>query len=75
MHSVLSNAMFSIKKNPYHHILIQAVCDAYLRFTYIDAHWPGAQNDSYIFKRSTLAERCEGGHMRGYWLLGDSGYV
>lgn len=54
-------------------LLFQAVCDAFLRFTHVDARWPGSSNDAYVLRRSLIGMEGEAGTFQGHWLLGDSG--
>lgn len=54
-------------------INVQATCDASLKFTSIDASWPGSVHDSRIFRNSSVCSVLAEGH-HGALLLGDSGY-
>lgn len=54
---------------------VQAICDNNLLFTNVVARWPGSVHDSRVFKMSEVCSRLEAGELRGYWLVGDSGYA
>nr|CAD7434734.1 unnamed protein product [Timema monikensis] len=54
------------------------VCDAYMKILNVNARYPGATHDSFIFANSNLRRALQEVHRRNnngsMWLLGDSGY-
>ena len=58
----------------YHAINAMFVCRADMRFTYVDASFPGATQDAAVFRESRLREALTGGCIPQGFLLGDSGY-
>lgn len=67
------NAYFNRKK--FHSIVLQAVCDADLKFTHINVGWPGRVHDAKVLRNSGLWNtgfvRCENGR---YHIIGDAAY-
>ena len=61
-----------INRNNYASHNVQATCDAYNRFTSVDASWPGSSHDSLIFTASGLREILI--RFPGKCVIGDKGY-
>jgi hypothetical protein len=57
-------------------VVVQAMCDASYRFTFVSAISPGSTHDSAAFAMSSLFEKLrEGALPPGYWIAGDEAYV
>lgn len=52
---------------------IQIIADADHNIMYVDATVPGSQNDQFVFDQSNLRIAIDGGHLRDYQILADSG--
>ncbi|KAJ8940307.1 hypothetical protein NQ314_010754 [Rhamnusium bicolor] len=67
-----------LNRKGYHSLNVQIICDATMKILNINANFPGASHDSFIWRQSQvrnfLLEKYNNGEMRGTWLLGDSGY-
>ncbi|XP_052234177.1 putative nuclease HARBI1 isoform X2 [Dreissena polymorpha] len=66
------NPQTYVCRKGYHAVNIQAVVDSSLRFTNVNAKWPGSTHDATVFDNSSLKD-----HLainKPGWLLGDSGY-
>ncbi|XP_050339006.1 putative nuclease HARBI1 [Bactrocera neohumeralis] len=70
-----------LNRKAFYSINVEAVCDHRLRFTFINAKFPGATYDSGIWATSDLREDLIRQHTntseqqrRESWLLGDQGY-
>ena len=59
----------------FHALNVQAVCDAYKRYTYCAIDMPGSTHDSRAFANSSLAHAISTGCIpEPYYLLGDAAY-
>jgi hypothetical protein len=57
-------------------IVVQAMCDASYRFSFISAIAPGSTHDSVAFRMSALYDILKAGSLDpGYWIAGDDAYV
>nr|CAI5858519.1 unnamed protein product [Callosobruchus analis] len=66
-----------INRKGYHSKNIQIICDYDLKILNINARFPGATHDAFIWRNSCVREELETCYTRGdriSWLLGDSGY-
>ncbi|XP_067648044.1 putative nuclease HARBI1 [Eurosta solidaginis] len=70
-----------LNRKGYYSINVEAVCDHRLRFTFLNANFPGATHDSGIWATSDLREYLIRKHnasstsnQRESWLIGDQGY-
>nr|CAI5867917.1 unnamed protein product [Callosobruchus analis] len=66
-----------INRKGYHSKNIQIICDYDLKIFNINALFPGATHDAFIWRNSCVREELETCYTRGErtsWLLGDSGY-
>lgn len=60
-----------------HTINAQAICDPDLKILNINARYPGARHDAYIWSNSPVRrvmERRYNNEERNTWLIGDDGY-
>jgi DDE superfamily endonuclease len=57
-------------------IVVQAMCDASYRFSFISAIAPGSTHDSVAFRMSALYDILKAGALApGYWVAGNDAYV
>ncbi|KAJ8912701.1 hypothetical protein NQ315_012255 [Exocentrus adspersus] len=67
-----------LNRKGYHSLNVQIICDARMKILNINANFPGASHDSFIWRQSQvrdfLLQQYHNGEMRGTWLLGDAGY-
>jgi DDE superfamily endonuclease len=57
-------------------IVVQAMCDASYRFTFVSAISPGSTHDSVAFRMSSLYDLLTSAALApGYWIAGDEAYV
>ncbi|XP_052242426.1 putative nuclease HARBI1 [Dreissena polymorpha] len=66
------NSQTYVCRKGYHAVNIQAVVDSSLRFTNVNAKWPGSTHDATVFDNSSLKDHLATN--KPGWLLGDSGY-
>ncbi|XP_018568688.1 putative nuclease HARBI1 [Anoplophora glabripennis] len=67
-----------VNRKHYHSINTQLICDSDLRILNVNARYPGSTHDSFIWNNSrvkTVMENIYRGDLRGFYLLGDSGYA
>lgn len=67
-----------LNRKGYYSLNVQIICDADLKILSVNANYPGANHDSYIWRQSIvcnfLLQQYLGNILRGTWLIGDSGY-
>ncbi|XP_046612245.1 putative nuclease HARBI1 [Neodiprion virginianus] len=65
-----------VNHHGYHSLNVQAICDPNLKILNINARYPGARNDSYIWSTSPVRRIMEREYNRGErtFLIGDQGY-
>lgn len=63
-----------VSRKSYHAINAMFVCRPDLRFTYVDATFPGATQDAAVFRESQLRQGFINRSVPQGFLLGDSGY-
>jgi hypothetical protein len=57
-------------------IVVQAMCDASYRFSFVSAVAPGCTHDSVAFRMSAFSDLLKSGALaRDYWIAGDEAYV
>lgn len=69
-----SNEHVFVCRKSYHAINAMFVCRPDLRFTYVDASFPGATQDAAVFRESSLRQAFIDRSIPHGFLLGDSGY-
>ncbi|XP_024873458.1 putative nuclease HARBI1 [Temnothorax curvispinosus] len=66
-----------VNHNGYHSINVQMICDPTLKILNVNARFPGARHDAYIWSSSAARGVMERAYNRGErrtYLIGDSGY-
>ncbi|KAK4874307.1 hypothetical protein RN001_013667 [Aquatica leii] len=63
-----------LNRKGYYSINVQIICDANLSILNCNAMYPGSTHDAAIWQMSTVQRYLRENHVRGTWLLGDSGY-
>ncbi|XP_046468084.1 putative nuclease HARBI1 [Neodiprion pinetum] len=65
-----------VNHHGYHSLNVQAICDPNLTILNINARYPGARNDTYIWNTSSVRRIMEREYNRGErtFLIGDQGY-
>ncbi|XP_031335321.1 putative nuclease HARBI1 [Photinus pyralis] len=66
-----------VNRKGFHSLNVQIICNSNLRILNINANYPGATHDSFIWRQSQIREYMNHLHNegnRGCWLIGDSGY-
>ncbi|KAL9978171.1 hypothetical protein ACROYT_G015662 [Oculina patagonica] len=66
-----------VKRNGFHSINVQGICNHEGMFTNVVARWPGSMHDSDVFRSSNICHHLENNHrsLDDGILLGDSGYA
>ncbi|CAD7001648.1 unnamed protein product [Ceratitis capitata] len=66
-----------VNHHGYHSINVQMICDPYLKILAVNAKYPGARHDSFIWSSSTVRRVMQRSFESGnhnMFLIGDSGY-
>ncbi|KAK4879203.1 hypothetical protein RN001_007349 [Aquatica leii] len=63
-----------LNRKGYYSINVQIICDANLSILNCNTMYPGSTHDAAIWQMSTVQRYLRENHVRGTWLLGDSGY-
>ncbi len=65
---------YYVKRDGYHSVNVQGICDAKGRFVNVVADWPGSTHDSRILRTSHVCMELASGRKKGI-LVGDSAYA
>ncbi|XP_066583328.1 putative nuclease HARBI1 [Prorops nasuta] len=65
-----------VNHHGYHSLNVQMICDPNLNILNVNARYPGARHDAFIWSVSPVRRVMERGYHRGqkYFLIGDQGY-
>nr|CAI5828336.1 unnamed protein product [Callosobruchus analis] len=66
-----------LNRKNFHSKNIQMICDYDLKILNVNAQYPGATHDSFIWSQSAVKQHLEAAYNEGdrnMWLIGDSGY-
>nr|CAI5837281.1 unnamed protein product [Callosobruchus analis] len=63
-----------LNRKKFHSKNIQMICDYDLKILNVNAQYPGATHDSFIWSQSAVKQHLEAAYNEGMWLIGDSGY-